>query len=254
MKHHIKCPHHAGGTQTLPQIMGKPRNCIKFVKSRNLYYKSCENPFCKSRALRLNVWWNQRFIWYSHYHHSTKLYAGKNITCLLPSVLLLMLYTQQHRQHRQQQTHDNFQYSFFTIVIFIYILSCNIVYSLSGYLITCHLTFRQIHNLTSPSNPPTQTETSNSHVNEDLRGRGGCKEGEAVPTIWDTPIHDTPCWTNFPKSVRVFLFIFTVVSNNSIACCLQNILQCNYIYLFCLLVWFLVWPNQFKCKPFLKLV
>ena len=34
----------SGGTQTLPQIMGKPCNCINFVKSHNLYYKSCENP------------------------------------------------------------------------------------------------------------------------------------------------------------------------------------------------------------------
>ena len=66
------------------------------------------------------------------------------------------------------------------------VLSCN-VYLLSGYLITRHFTFPQIRNLTSLSNPPTQTETSNSLLNEDLGGRGGCKEGEAVPSICDTP-------------------------------------------------------------------
>ena len=71
---------------------------------------------------------------------------------------------------------------------------CNIyVYLLSGSLITRHFTFPQIRNLTSPSNPQTQTETSNSRVNEDLGGRGGCKEGETVPTIWDTPINSIPC-------------------------------------------------------------
>ena len=73
------------------------------------------------------------------------------------------------------------------------VLSHNIAYLLSGYLITCHFTFPQIRNITSPSNPQTQTETSNSHVNEDLGRREGCKEGEAVSTIWDTPINDTAC-------------------------------------------------------------
>ena len=71
------------------------------------------------------------------------------------------------------------------------VLSCN-VYLLSGYLITCHFTFPQIRNLTSPSNPQ-QTVISNTHVKEDLGGREGCKEGEAVPTIWDTPINSTAC-------------------------------------------------------------
>ena len=73
------------------------------------------------------------------------------------------------------------------------VLSHNIAYLLSGYLITCHFTFPQIRNLTSPSNSQTQTVISNSHVNEDLGGREGCKEEEAVPTIWDTPNNSTAC-------------------------------------------------------------
>ena len=32
---------------------------------------------CKSRTLCLNVQWNRRFIWLTHYHHSTKLYWKK---------------------------------------------------------------------------------------------------------------------------------------------------------------------------------
>ena len=64
---------------------------------------------------------------------------------------------------------------------------------LSGSRTTCHFTLPQIRNLTSPFNPQTQTETSNSHVNEDLGGRGGCNEGETVLTIWDTPNNSTAC-------------------------------------------------------------
>ena len=55
------------------------------------YYKSCENPYQvlqvmqesisgtirKSHALHLNVQWNRRFVWWNHYHHSTKLYRKK---------------------------------------------------------------------------------------------------------------------------------------------------------------------------------
>ena len=33
--------------------------------------------YCKSHVLHLNVQWNWRFVWWNHYHHSTKLYRKK---------------------------------------------------------------------------------------------------------------------------------------------------------------------------------
>ena len=64
------------------ESMGKPCSCMQFIKSRILYYKSHESlyQYCKSCALRLNIQRNRRFVWWNHYHHSTKLYRKQLCT------------------------------------------------------------------------------------------------------------------------------------------------------------------------------
>ena len=96
--------------------MEKPCNCTQFIKSCIFKLPVTREPisstasharthtstisqtricvrYCKSCALHLNVQWNRRFVWWNHYHHSTKLYWKKNIPCLLPLALLLIPHT-----------------------------------------------------------------------------------------------------------------------------------------------------------------
>ena len=49
------------------------KTCISTTIPAIIYIR-----YCKSRTLCLNVQWNQRFIWLTHYHHSTKVYWKKN--------------------------------------------------------------------------------------------------------------------------------------------------------------------------------
>ena len=82
------------------ESIGKPCNCMQFIKSCIFYYKSCENPYqyYKSRENPYQVMQVTRaasqheILWENHYHHSTKLY-WKKITRLLSLALLLVLCT-----------------------------------------------------------------------------------------------------------------------------------------------------------------
>ena len=70
------------------------------------------------------------------------------------------------------------------------------VCALASPIRTTHFAFFQVHGSTSPSKSQTQSvlQTSNTPIDEDLEGGGGCKDGrgckdgEAVSAIQDTPI------------------------------------------------------------------
>ena len=69
------------------ESMGKPCNCMEFIKRRIFYYKSHENPYQV-----LQVTCNEVEGLYDKIIITiVPTYTGKNITCLLP---LLMLCTQ----------------------------------------------------------------------------------------------------------------------------------------------------------------